>query len=109
MHDIIDEAELLDAPGAEQLRVRFSGPFEGREVRWDARLVTLEAWRRDHPAEPVRQNFITIGEESAQGIAITVGMNLERIDLPTLRKTMLMIRQYKRLARGRHDYGPVVS
>lgn len=109
MHDIIDEAELLDAPGGEQLRVRFNGPFEGREVRWDARLVTLAAWRRHHPTEPVRQNFITIGEESDQGIAITVGLNLECIDLPALRKTMLMIRQYKRLARGRHDYGPVVS
>ena len=29
------------------------------------------------------------------------------IDLPTVRKAMMMVRQYKRLRRGRHYFGPI--
>lgn len=109
MKDIIEEAELLDIPPGEQLRLRFRGPFEGREVCWDARLVTLAAWQREHPGTGINQNFIDIGDESADGIAITVALNLPLIDLPTVRKAMMMVRQYKRLRRGRHEYGHKAS
>ena len=106
MKDIAEEAELLDPPGGEQLRLRFDGPFEGHEVRWDACLVTLESWQREHPDEAVQQSIIDIGAETPHGIAITVVLNVDRIDLPTVRKAMMMIRQYKRLRRGRHRFGP---
>jgi hypothetical protein len=106
MNDIAKEAQLLDKPGGAQLRLRFRGPFEGGEVTWDALLITLEAWQREHPDSPVLQNFIDIGDETAEGIALTVGLQVDRIDLPAVRKTMMMIRQYKRLRPGCHLYGP---
>lgn len=98
MNDIINDATLLGEPGGCELRVQFSGPFEGRQVRWDATLISLPQGQQ--------RNYIEIGEERAEGIALTVGLNVPLIDLPTLRKTMMMIRQYKRLSRGRHEYGP---
>jgi hypothetical protein len=38
-----------------------------------------------------------------------VGLHVERIDPPTVRKAMIMIRRYKRLRRGRHEYGPPIE
>jgi hypothetical protein len=98
--DILAEAELLGVPGGERLRLRFRGPFEGRTVTWDATLVALR-----RPGHPAGGNFIEIGADGPAGVAITVGLQVERIDPPTVRKTMIMIRRYKRLRRGRHDYG----
>lgn len=106
MSDIADQAELLSPPGGAQLRLRFDGPFEGRKVTWDTHLLTLAAWRQRHPHSDLQQNFIEVGEEGPQGIALTVVLDVPRIDLPTVRKTMMMVRQYKCLRRGRHRYGP---
>lgn len=101
-HDILSEAELLGPLGESTLQLRFHGPFEGRSVTWDATFCTLTACQLAHHPQ---QNFIEIGEEHAQGMSLTVGLNVSAIDAPTVRKTMMMIRQYKRLARGRHEFG----
>ena len=106
MHDIADQAELQDPPGGDTLRLRFSGPFEGREVRWEAELLTLAAWQKRHPEEATeRKNLIEIEVKDAQRPHITVALDVAQIDLPTVRKAMLMVRQYKRLRRGRHSFG----
>jgi len=97
MNDIVKEATLLGEPGGETLRVRFEGPFDGRQVRWDATLISLPPGKQ--------RNYIEIGDETTDGLSLTVGLNVPAIDLPTLRKTIMMIRQYKRLRRGRHEYG----
>jgi len=103
--DILAEAELLGAPGGERLRLRFRGPFEGRTVTWDATLVALRCPEHPRPGAAPGSSFIEIGADGAAGVAITVGLQVERIDPPTARKAMIMIRRYKRLRRGRHDYG----
>jgi hypothetical protein len=103
--DVLAEAELLDAPGGSALRLRFEGPFEGRTITWDATFVALgDPEIRAGPGTSVG-NFIEIGADGANGVAIRVGLQVARIDAPTIRKTMIMLRRYKRLRRGRHDYG----
>ncbi|AHE99816.1 hypothetical protein [Thioalkalivibrio paradoxus] len=98
--DLLGEAELLDAPGGPLLRLRFGGPFEGREVTWQATFVAQAVAGR--PREP---RFIEIGADAPDGsIPIAVGLPVESIDLPTARKAMIMIRRYKRLRRGRYEY-----
>jgi len=86
----------------------FDGPFEGETVRWDARLLTLaEAIRtgRAGPETRTRRPFIDIGEATPAGRALTVALDIEQIDEPTLLRTIIMIRQYKRLRTGRHEFG----
>ena len=103
--DILSEAELLDEPGGKTLRLRFEGRFEGRQVAW---LATLLALAESQPTDPTRQpapNYIEVGEADLDTVPITVGLQVERIDPPTVRKAMIMIRRYKRLHRGRHEYG----
>lgn len=104
-HDVLAEAELLDALGGSTLRLRFPGPFEGRTVTWDATFLALAAREGCTEAATSVGNFIEIGEDGPNGIPIRVGLQVARIDVPTIRKTIIMIRRYKRLCRGRHDYG----
>jgi len=91
-----DEITLLTEPGGQQVRLRFTGPFEGRTVTWDA---TFRAAQQHQP------NAIEIAPEGADGVPLTVTLALPCFDLPAIRKTVIMIRQYKRLHYGRHEFG----
>lgn len=91
----------------------FTGPFEGREVVWRCEFVTLDAELRrlelEHaPGVEGLRNFIEIGEPVAEGVPLRVGLALPRIDTAAIEKMILMIRLYKNLRRGRHEYGDVV-
>lgn len=90
------EITLLEEAGGPQVRLRFCGPFEGRTVTWDA---TFRVAQHNQP------NAIEIGSEGAEGLPLTVTLALPRFDLPAIRKTVIMIRQYKRLHYGRHEFG----
>lgn len=79
-------------------RIRFTGPFEGREVTWDATVLSL--------AGCAPGQFIEVGAPTPYGLALTVGLKVAVIDEPTLCKTVVMIRRYKGLKRGRHDFTP---
>lgn len=75
--------------------IRFTGPFEGREVVWAARIeVTSET------------QFIEIGDPDGAVFPLRIGLNLAVIDDPALAKAVVMVRQYKRLRRGRYEFGP---
>lgn len=94
--------------------LRFTGPFEGREVVWHCTFVTLQAelnrLAQESPRAPDSlRNFIEIGEPGASGVPIRVGLALPRIDPPAIEKMIHMVRLYKFLRRGRHEYGDPVS
>jgi len=103
--DVLDEAELLDAPGGESLRLRFQGRFEGRMVTWLATLRALDNQRHTATANTTTTNYIEVGADGPDGVPIMAGLQVELIDLPTVRKAMIMIRRYKGLRRGRYEYG----
>lgn len=104
--------ELLEQQNSERVRVRFIGGFGGETVVWDATLMTLrrslaEARARDGGvADGGRlRPFIHVGPRLGPMRAITIGLALEAIDVPAIRKTIIMVQQYKRLKEGRHEYG----
>jgi len=90
------EITLRSEPGEPQVCLCFTGPFEGRTVTWDATFRV---------AQEGRPNTIEIGNEGPDGVQLTVTLALPCFDLPAIRKTVIMIRQYKRLKRGRHEFG----
>lgn len=94
--DPLEQTTLLDPPGGAQLRLRFCGSYQDPGQCWDARILAL-------PAE--QGNYIRIGAETGQGRSLEVGIRADTIDLPTVRKVLLMIRQYKRLAPGLQQFG----
>lgn len=93
-------ATPLPAPVAS---VSFLGPFLGEEVAWQMTLTTLAAARR-HAPTPCP--FIEIAPGVAGVHAITVGLDLPFIDEPAIRKSIIMVRKYKRLAVGRLEFCP---
>ncbi|WP_165869077.1 hypothetical protein [Thiogranum longum] len=92
----------------------FTGPFEGGEVVWRCEFVTLKAELQRLILEGSRaveglRNFIEIGDPVPDGVPLRVGLALTHIDAAAIDKMILMIRQYKNLRRGRHEYGEVVQ
>lgn len=101
---------LVGTPQQERARVRFSGRFQGQPVVWDCEFVTLAAEyaeRRKHSPGEVGgvRNFIEIGEAQSHGVPLRVGLGVACIDRPAVEKMIIMIRNYKRLHPGRHEYG----
>jgi hypothetical protein len=108
LHDT-GQAFLLREETADdqQAHVRFTGPYQGREVVWDCRFVTLalESQQAVSRSPELNHSFIDIGEPVACGIPLRVCLNLDRIDLPAIQKMIIMIRSYKRLRLGCHAFG----
>jgi hypothetical protein len=85
--------------------VTFRGMFQGREVIWEMQLGTLEYFRSTPgPVADYRCPFIEIAEGTGSPRLIRVGLALAIIDEPAIRKTIIMIRNYKRLAPGKHEF-----
>jgi hypothetical protein len=106
-----DEAfDLLEQSGEKWARIRFDGPFQGTQVTWEVTVMTLAhhagGLPRDVQGRGLRQHIDVAPVKDGRG-QITVVLALPRIDLPALRKTVIMVRQWKRLGPGRHEYGPV--
>lgn len=97
-----DDFEILDPLNGPAVRVRFLGRFEGAPVRWDAVITTLS-----HAG--VERSFIEIGELGPEGRKLHVALPVPSVTKPTVRKAVVMVRNYKRLARGRLSFGPIAS
>lgn len=92
--------------------VFFLGPFQGQTVLWQMNLATLEHCRlsatQDNPPlmpEVCSLPFIEIQEGDKGVLLLTVGLQLDSIDEPAIKKTIIMMRNYKRLALGRIEFG----
>ncbi len=102
-----------EPPASDYAHIRFTGMFQGNEVIWDAVIVTLaREYRERYPAgqqvtaEISLPQFIEVGAMTDGMRKLKVGLNVPRIDTATLRKTIIMIRNFKRLHAGRHEYEP---
>jgi hypothetical protein len=101
--------QLLTPLGEAHCHLRFTGPFQGKPVLWDAYLQTLSYYVRHHsPVLNCARQFLEVGETGEHGRLIRIGLNLPVIDEPVILKTLIMIRQYKRLAPGRHEFGELI-
>lgn len=103
-----DADYIIDDRLSDELCVlRFLGHFEGHPVVWQARVETLRHYARHHDLYRLRQ-FIEIDVDE-DGYRVQVGLNVSVIDKATLMGTIIMIRKYKRLQRGRHQYGESIE
>ena len=92
--------------------VRFTGNFCAEELIWDAHVYTLNYYlRKVKKLATSRLNcraFLEVGEINEHGRKIEIGLHLPYLDVPSLKKTMIMVRQYKRLVLGRYEYGETI-
>ena len=101
---------LLSTLPASCAQVQFIGCFEGQEVLWNMHLYTLERYAREPVAagmqvDPSLRGLMQIAPEATQVFQLAVALKVPVIDAPTIQKTMLMLRNYRKLARGMHTWG----
>lgn len=82
---------------------QFEGPFDGQEIVWDAELLALGNIPASGHAG--RRAYIDIGESGPQGRSLQVGLNVAALDEAVVLRTIIMIRQYRRLRPGRMLFG----
>ena len=92
--------------------VLFLGHFQGNTVVWNMTVATLAHYRlaeADVIATTESRRFICpfidIKEEADGGYQLNVGLDLPVIDEAVIKKTIIMIRNYKRLAIGKIEFG----
>jgi hypothetical protein len=92
--------------------ISFLGPFQGQVILWNMTLATLAHYQANEnqpisatEAGTYKRPFIAIKGETEGVFQIEVGLDLPLIDEPVIRKTIIMIRNYKRLAIGRIEFG----
>ncbi|VAW69537.1 hypothetical protein MNBD_GAMMA10-2566 [hydrothermal vent metagenome] len=84
--------------------LQFEGCLQGNPVVWNACILTLEAYAAEHAVAVDPQQSIEI--EVVQGVHwLKVALNVAQIDRAVIERTIIMIRKYKRLRAGRHEYG----
>jgi len=88
--------------------------FEGKEVVWGANIKTLYACYlerksaiSDEHAQKLHQ-FIDI-KLCNKTYQVEIGLNLKQIDEPAIKRAIIMMRKYKRLHFGRHEYGEAIQ
>lgn len=99
---------LLEPLTAVRARFRFRGPFQGREVCWDTTFITLahhHALQAPGAGTVTRQPFIEIGAVDSDPRPLTVALDIPHIDEAAILRAIVMIRQYRRLQVGRHEFG----
>lgn len=100
-YEVLDDAD----PGC--VRIRFWGTLRGQPVHWQARVLTLRHYQQGLvPGAPPVRPFIEVTAVGDGVGTVVVGLPLDGIDPPALIKTVMMLRQWKRLDRGRHEFGP---
>jgi len=88
---------LLEPIHPDRARFIFTGPYEGEEIRWNTLLQRLD--------DRTTHSSIEIGDDHGEGRRLTVTLAIPEVDEPAILRTVVMIRQYKRLRPGRHEFG----
>ena len=100
---------LIHRASDQNVNVKFHGYFQQRPVVWDAVIRTMSDYyesefkKLSSDAVTIKQ-LIDIRKED-DGFKIELVLNLKRIDASAIQKSIIMVRNYKRLSLGRHEYG----
>jgi hypothetical protein len=108
---------LLNRHSPEHVEVQFSGTFLNQPVIWYAFIRTLRDYCLHELLTPQQsqqtthiqaQAFIDVNIQNNTH-NLNVALNLPVIDDAAILRTIIMIRQYKRLQTGRHRYGDIAT
>ena len=94
-------------------KFQFNGHYHGKPVTWQCTLQTLDQFYQelvinnkvDSNSPITLQRFIDITDSDSPTPSINIGLDVDIIDEPTIRKSILMVHNYKKLHEGMHEYG----
>jgi|GEM_PF-638199 len=85
------------------VELAFEGQLEGRPVVWNACICSIRAGA-EGSVEADPKQFIDIHRQGPVYF-LRVGLHIEQIDRAAVERTIIMIRKYRNLQLGRHEYG----
>lgn len=95
---------LFNDHSSEHGHCLFRGQFNGQDVVWDCHIHPLDQPGTANNASSSRQ-FIDIAQQKNYiSRRIDIGLNVITINNAVILKTIIMVRQYKNLAVGRHEW-----
>ena len=98
--------KLIKQADTQFAHLQFEGPFQGQTVTWDTHFFTLQGYQSQQKNinTPVKQ-FIDIEAVNPGLFKLTIALKISEINHQNIQKMMIMIKQYKNLFVGRHEYG----
>jgi len=100
-----DDFLITDSNNTQSKSFTFTGSLHGKAIIWNTQLSTLQSIARANNVKQYQQ-FIHIHNER-DCYRLEIGLYLKQIDLAAIKRTIIMIRHYKNLRHGRHQYGPI--
>lgn len=102
---------LVERLSDQNVDIQFVGAFQGCQVVWNATIRTIDDYyhaelKQSADDKVELRQFIEI-EKREDSYRICLVLNLDKIDNSAIQKSIIMIRQYKRLSPGRHEYGEI--
>jgi len=89
---------------AGKVYLQFEGVLEGVAVVWHACVQTVKEYSKNSHVDEDPKQFINI--EIKDGLhKLDIALNIKQIDQAALERTIIMIRKYKMLRIGYHEYG----
>lgn len=97
---------LIEQVSTQYAHIKFEGSFQGKTVTWDTHFFTLDGYSAENNDEQnITKQFINIKEYNDNTMELTLALKISEINTPNIQKMIIMIKQYKNLAIGRHNYG----
>ncbi|MCW9031102.1 MAG: hypothetical protein OQK58_06395 [Gammaproteobacteria bacterium] len=75
-------------------------------MTWDTHFFTLESYVAQQKCKKKNlKQFINIEPVDSDVLKLTIALKIAEVNHQNIQKMMIMIRQYKNLSIGRHEYG----
>jgi len=110
--------KLIEQNNDSHAVIKFSSLFAGEKICWQATIMTLNYYQNlanEHQTQkkqfieiPIKKIAHASHSERSKALEvklITVVLKVSKIDTATLTKTVIMLRQYKNLEIGLHEFG----
>lgn len=98
--------KLIQQTDTQLAHFQFDGSFQGKAVTWDTHFFTLNGYlSQEKNNEKNIKQFIDIKTGDSNNLKLTVALKISEINHQNILKMMIMIKQYKNLSIGRHEYG----
>lgn len=113
MDSISINTHLISGINTGKAEFSFDGHYHGTPVSWQCTLQTLDQYYQDlvnankvdRDTPVTLRRFIDIAHVDSPTPSINIVLDVEKIDEPTIRKSIIMVHNYKKLHEGIHEYG----
>jgi len=100
---------VIERKNAAQVSVEYVGEFQQKTVIWQVDIGSIPVMLQERQVQDGRRQYIDIQQLDECHFQANVALNRNSIRDADILATMIMIRKYKRLSLGRHEYGDLIG